>query len=216
MLRTNLSTRPFYNTRIVRVGLIAIAVVAAGLTVFNAVELLRLQRANREFSDTVKQNDEAAGALRAKAQTVQQSLDRSLLAQVDAAAREANALIDRRAFSWTELLNQFQATLPPSVRITSVQPQVDDEGQMLVAITVLSRQQEDLDSFIAALEKTGVFRDVLPRSDSSMEDGSLMSVLQAFYHVNPSAAITPPPASEPGTEPPANRSAGNVVAGGRP
>ena len=103
MLRANLSTRPFYNTRIVRVGLIAIAVVAAGLTAFNAVELWRLQRANREFSDTVRQNDESASALRAKAQTVQQSLDRSLLAQLDAAAREANALIDRRAFSWTEL-----------------------------------------------------------------------------------------------------------------
>ena len=87
---------------------------------------------------------------------------------------------------------------------------------MLVAITVRSRQQEDLDSFIAALEKTGVFRDVLPRSDSSMDDGSLMSVLQAFYHVNPSAAITPPPASEPGNQAPANRSGGNVVAGGRP
>jgi Tfp pilus assembly protein PilN len=216
MLRTNLSTRPFYNTRIVRVALIAIAVVAAGLTVFNAVELWRLQRANREFSQTVKQNEEAASDLRAKALSVQQSLDRARLARVDAAAREANALIDRRAFSWTELLNQFQATLPPSVRITSVQPQVDDDGEMLVAITVLSRQQEDLDSFIAALEKTGVFRDVLPRSDSSMADGTLLSVLQAFYHVTPSAAITPPPASEPGAPPPVNRSAANVVAGGRP
>lgn len=216
MLRTNLSTRPFYNTRIVRVALIAIAAVAAGLTVFNAAELWRLQQLSREFSETARQNDAAAGDMRAKAQTVQQSLDRSRLARVDAAAREANALIDRRAFSWTELLNQFQATLPPAVRITSVQPQVDDEGQMLVAVTVLSRQQEDLDSFIAALEKTGVFRDVLPRSDSSMEDGTLLSVLQAFYHVTPSAAIASPPASEPGTSPPANRSAANVVAGGRP
>ena len=216
MLRTNLSTRPFYNTRIVRVALIAVALVAAGLTVFNAVELWRLQRANREFSETVRRNDEAASALRTNALAVQQSLDRSRLARIDAAAREANALIDRRAFSWTELLNQFQATLPPSVRITSVQPQVDENGQLLVAITLRSRQQEDLDSFIEALEKTGVFRDVLSRSDSSMDDGSLLSVLQAFYRGTPSAATTPPAASEPGTLPSANRSAANVVAGERP
>lgn len=216
MLHTNLSTRPFYNTRVVRAGLIGVAVIAAGLTVFNAVELWRLQRANRELGQTVSQNETAARDLRQKARTVQQSIDKSQLSLVDAAAREANELIDRRAFSWTELLNQFQATLPPEVRISSVQPQVDAEGRLLVAMTVQSRRQEDLDSFIAALEKTGVFRDVLSRSDSSNEDGTLMSVLQAYYQAAAPAATAPPPASEPGKEPPANRSAANVVAGGRP
>jgi Tfp pilus assembly protein PilN len=215
VLHTNLSTRPFYNTRIVRLGLTVVAVIAAGLTVFNAVELWRLQRANRELGQVVVQNENEARELRQKARTVQQSIDRSQLSLVDAAAREANALIDRRAFSWTELLNQFQATLPPSVRILSVQPQVDDAGQMLVSIRILSRQQEDRDTFIEALEKSGVFREVLSRSDAVVEDGSLSSVLQAYYHAQ-KAAIPPSAASEPGKDAPANRSAANVVAGGRP
>ncbi len=217
MLHTNLSTRPFYNTRGVRAGVVAIAVVAVGLTVFNAVELWRLQRDNRELSQTVNRNEAEARDLRQKARTVQQSIDKTQLALVDAAAREANQLIDRRAFSWTELLNQFQATLPPEVRIVSVQPQIDDVGRLLVAITVRSRQQEDLDSFIEALEKTGVFKDVLSRQDSAnAEDGTLLSVLQAYYGAPAPAAITPPAASEPGREAPANRTAATVVAGGRP
>ncbi len=216
MLHANLSTRPFYNSRGVRVGLIAVAMIAAGLTVFNAVELWRLQSANRELGQTVNRNENEARDLRQKARTVQQSIDKSQLSLVDAAAREANELIDRRAFSWTELLNQFQATLPAAVRIMSVQPQVDDQGRVLVAIRVLSRRQEDLDSFIEALEKSGAFSGVLTRSNSSVEDGALSSVLQAYYHVAPRAAITPPPASEPEKDAPGNRSAANVVAGGRP
>ena len=88
MLHTNLSTRPFYNTRVVRAGLIGVAVIAAGLTVFNAVELWRLQRANRELGQTVSQNETAARDLRQKARTVQQSIDKSQLSLVDAAARE--------------------------------------------------------------------------------------------------------------------------------
>jgi hypothetical protein len=222
MLRTNLSTRPFYNTRAVRAGLVLFGIIAAALTMFNSVELWRLQRANRDLSQTVTANENEARVLREKARTVQQSVDRTALAQVAAAAREANELIDRRAFSWTELLNQFQATLPATVRVSSVQPQVDNNGRLLVAITVQSRQQEDLDSFIEALEKTGVFRDVLSRSDSSVEDGSLMSVLQAYYNAPappataPPAAITTPPASEPGKDVPANRTAANLVAGGQP
>lgn len=222
MLRTNLSTRPFYNTRAVRLALAAVGTIAAALTTFNSVELWRLQRTSRELGQSVTQNESQATELRQKARTVQQAIDKTQLALVAAAAREANELIDRRAFSWTELLNQFQATLPPNVRISSVQPQVDNEGRMLVAISVQSRQQEDLDSFIEALEKTGVFRDVLSRSDSSVEDGgALMSVLQAYYNAPapaaaPPAAIPPPAASEPGKDAPANRSAANLVAGGRP
>ena len=114
MLRTNLSTQPFYNTRAVRAGLVVFAVIAAALTAFNSIELWRLQRANRELGRSVTENENAARDLRQKARTVQQALDQAALSQVSAAAREANALIDRRAFSWTELLNQFQATLPPS------------------------------------------------------------------------------------------------------
>ncbi|MEY4635669.1 MAG: hypothetical protein RJA55_1467 [Acidobacteriota bacterium] len=221
MLRTNLSTRPFYNTRAVRIGLAVVGVFVAGLTVFNTVELWRLQRANRDLSRTVVENESAARDLREKARLVQQTIDRTQLSQVSAAAREANALIDRRAFSWTELLNQFQATLPPEVRISSVQPQVDNAGRLLVAFTVQSRQQEDLDRFIAALEKTGVFMDVLSRSDASNEDLSLTSVLQAYYNLPPPAIQAPPAAtaspsaSDPSEAAPANRSAANVVAGGR-
>jgi len=42
MLRTNLSTRPFYNTRVVRAALLALVVVAAGLTIYNAVRIVAL------------------------------------------------------------------------------------------------------------------------------------------------------------------------------
>ena len=45
-----------------------------------------------------------------------------------AAAREANQLIDRRAFSWTDLFNRFEETLPADVRIVAVTPQVDTRG----------------------------------------------------------------------------------------
>lgn len=221
MLRTNLATRPFYNTRVVRIGMVLVGLVAAGLTVFNTVELWRLQRANRELSATVTQNESQAEDLRQKARALQQTIDRTQLARVANAAREANELIDRRAFSWTELLNQFQVTLPPLVRIASVQPQVDNEGRVLVAIRVQSRQQEDLDSFIEALEKTGVFRDVLSRSDASGLDGTLSSTLQAYYSVPaavtaPPAASTPPPASEPGKGAPAKPPAASTIAGGQP
>jgi hypothetical protein len=199
MLRANLSTRPFYNERAVRTGLGAIAALAVGLTLFNAFEIIRLQGQSRDARQTIAQNDAQARDLRAKAATVRRNIDRAKLDAVQVAAREANALIDRRTFSWTELLNQFQATLPPDVRIAGVSPQSDDEGRRLVLISVFERRIEDLETFMDALEKTGAFSGVLSRSDRPLDDGTIQSAIQAYYAPSgESAASQPGPSSEPG------------------
>jgi len=207
MLRTNLSTRPFYNERAVRTALAAVAALAIGLTLFNAFEILRLQGQSRDTRQSIAQNEAQARDLRSRAQEIRRSIDKDKLAAVQAAAHEANALIDRRTFSWTELLNQFQATLPPDVRIAGVTPQSDDRGRRLVQISVFSKRNEDLEQFMDALEKTGAFSGVLPRSEQPDDSGTMRSELQAYYTpLPPRAAGTPPAASEPGKAAPGNQS----------
>ena len=198
MLRTNLSTRPFYNDRAVRTGLAALALIALGLTIFNAIEILRLERAGREARQTVARNNAQARDIREKARVIRQSINQTALQAVQASARDANALIDRRAFSWTALLNYFQATLPSDVRIASVTPQVDDEGRMLVSIAVFARRAEDLSEFADALETTGAFSDVLPRQLSVEEDGTLRSQVQGYYAGPVRGAAPPSPAASAG------------------
>lgn len=197
MLRTNLSTRPFYNDRAVRTGLLALALIGLGLTMFNAVEILRLERAGREARQTVAQNAVQARELREKAQGIRRSINQTALQAVQVSARDANALIDRRAFSWTALLNYFQATLPPDVRIAGVSPQIDDEGKMLVAISVFARRIDDLSEFEDALEGTGAFTSVLSRTIGTEEDGTTRAELQGYYSgpVAPAAAAPPSPSA---------------------
>ena len=214
MLRGNLSTRPFYNERAVRTGLAVVALVAVGLTIFNAIEIIRLESAGREARQLVAQNAEQAREMRDKARAIRQAIDQSQLALVQAAAREANALIDRRTFSWTALLNYFQATLPPDVRIAAVSPQMDDDGRMMVRISAFARRVDDLNAFMDALGTTGAFSEVLSRSHSVGEDGTWRSELEAFYAVPEGAAVPPQPSSEPGKGAPGNASAA-VGEGGR-
>jgi hypothetical protein len=216
MLRTNLSTRPFYNERVVRTALGVLAALAIGLTVFNAYEILRLQGQSRDSRQQIAQNDAQALELRGKAQDIRRSIDKDKLAAVQAAAHEANVLIDRRTFSWTALLNFFQATLPPDVRIAGVTPQTDPDGRRLVQISVFSKRDEDVEAFMDALEKTGAFSGVLPRSQHPDESGTVRSELQAYYlPVPPGAAGTVPPASESGKGGPGNQSPAASVGGVR-
>lgn len=208
MLRNNLSTRPFYNDRAVKSGLGALAAVAIALTLFNAYEVIRLRARSSDARQTIALNEAQAREARDKAQVIRRSIDRDKLAAVQVAANEANALIARRTFSWTELLNQFQATLPPDVRIAGVTPQDDDQGRRLVQISVYSRRVEDLEEFMAALERTGAFSGVLPRTDQPEDNGQLRSELQAYY--SPATAIARPPASDSGRGGAGNNSPANV------
>ena len=215
MLRTNLSTRPFYNERAVRTALAAVAALAVGLSLFNAYEILRLQGQSRDARQSIAQNEAKARELRDSAQVIRRSIDKEKLAAVQTAAHEANALIDRRTFSWTELLNQFQATLPPDVRIGGVTPQSDEQGRRLVQITVFSKRIEDLEAFMDALEKTGAFSGVLPRSEAPDDSGTMRSELQAYYTpLPPRAAGTPPAASESGKAAPGNQSPAGMASEG--
>jgi hypothetical protein len=226
VLRTNLATRPFYNDRAVRAGLLVLALVAVGLTIFNAIEILRLESAGREARQLVAQNAEQAREMRDKARDIRQSINQAQLALVQTAAREANVLIDRRAFSWTALLNQFQLTLPADVRITGVSPDINDQGRMMVDITVFARRVDDLSEFVEALESTGHFTEVLSRTYNVEEDGTWRADLQGYYGVPATDAAPPSPGasagqavapgrtSEAGKETPANSSAASPAAGG--
>lgn len=198
MLRGNLSTRPFYNERLVRTALAVLALAAAGLTLFNVVEILRLEREGRDARQTVSRNNAQAREMADKAREIRQSINQAQLEAVRVSARDANALIDRRAFSWTALLNYFQATLPPDVRIAGVAPQIGDDGRMLVAISVFARRIDDLSAFEDALEDTGAFTDVLSRQIGTEDDGTTRAELQGYYS-GPAAAAAPPRASEAGT-----------------
>jgi hypothetical protein len=197
MLRTNLSTRPFYNVRAVRALLGLFALVVAAFTLFNAVQLITLRaRQNTLSADAVRAEDEAA-RLRSQAAGFRARIDPRELASVSADAREANAIIDRRAFSWTTLFSQFEQSLPADVRITAVQPRREQDGSFAVNIGVQARRVEDVEAFIEALEARTPFRDVLPVQEQTADDGLIEAIIDGKYMLTRPGA--PTPASGPDT-----------------
>ncbi len=205
MLSGNLATRPFYNERLVRGALIVALAAAAAWAAVNAATLVSLSQQGAMLSERVRTEGLRAASARTEADSVRRGLDVAQLKNVARAATEANQLILQRTFSWTELFNQFEATLPPDVRLVQVQPQADAEGRLMVSLTVISRRIEDLDAFIGRLEATGTFSGVLSRSDEALEDGTIESNLQGYYRhaANPAPASSEPKkatASSGGTE----------------
>jgi hypothetical protein len=182
MLRTNLATRPFYNERAVFLALGAVALVVAALTVFNVASLVRLTRTDQALSGRIAATEQQVVRLREQARRAQRSIDQKQLETVVAAAREANGLIDARTFSWTDLLNRLETTLPPDVRISSIRPVAANEDNLALRLVVLARRAEDVDAFETQLEKEAGFRDVVSLTETTTPEGLLEVTLQGQYY----------------------------------
>jgi Tfp pilus assembly protein PilN len=180
MLRTNLSTRPFYNVRAVQVAIGLLAAIVLILSAYNVVEIIRLTGAQQSLGARASEYEEQAAQMRQEAAQLRAKVDPKELEIVAAAAREANTVIDQRVFSWTDLMTQFEATLPEDVRITAVSPRTDRE-RLIIGVAVEARTFEDLDAFVEALEETGNFRDVLPVEQRLNDDGLVEAIVEGVY-----------------------------------
>ena len=180
MLRTNLSTRPFYNERAVHFALGVAAVIVLLLTAITVYEMVKLSRQNTELSSRINRDRNEAERLTREAQRIRRGINQNELQVVVAAAREANSLIDQRTFSWTAFFNHIEDTMPPDVMLSGVQPAAGDDG-IRVNMTVLARRPVDVDEFMEKLEATGAFENVLNRIEEETENGLTRMVVEALY-----------------------------------
>ena len=220
MIRTNLSTRPFYNERSVRLILLAVAVVVVAFTAFNASRVLRYSRSDTRLATQASRDETRAADLRQRAARLRASVDPQQVELASVGARQANDLIDRRTFSWTELLNRLEATLSDQARITSIRPRVDREKGILVRVVVIARGVPDVDEFQNNLDASGVFKDSRVAEEHFDEEGQLVSTVETGYTPGPLEGAEPaagnkPPEETPAAETPAAQPDASDAAGGR-
>jgi Tfp pilus assembly protein PilN len=181
VIRTNLATRPFYNERRVTLWLAAFAVVVLLVSAMNAIWILDYSRTDTELKDAAAADEARAADLRAEARRLRASVDATRMALTTSEVGLANGLIDRRTFSWTELFNRFEATLPVNVRLTAVAPRVENDRRVALTLNVSARAVSDIDEFMENLEQTGVFADMISREERRTEEDVIEASIEGLY-----------------------------------
>jgi hypothetical protein len=180
VLRTNLSTRPFYNERAIHALAAVFALVVIAVTVWQVARVIRLSAYKTELNAAIARDKSEAERLAREAGDIRRGLDQKELAVVVAAAKEANGLIEQRTFSWTQLFNHLEATLPEDVMLTSISPEFD-EGVTHVNMEIQGRGGDVIDSFWERLEKTGAFHDIEWSGLTVSEEGMHRLQMSAVY-----------------------------------
>lgn len=180
MVRINLSTRPFYNERLVTLVIAIVGVIAIGVAAFSVQQILSLSSKRTELRGRIAQDEAATNRANIESAALTKSINTKALKSLALNATLANRLIDERTFSWTVFFGLIGKTLPDDVRIDSVAPSIEKDG-ILVLMTVVSKKTDDLAEFIERLQSTGAFYDILPQQEDSTDDGSRRTTVRARY-----------------------------------
>lgn len=167
-LHLNLATspqpnnRPFvaYSALLGTLGVIALVLLSAAS--------FRSWRANRElhadmarWSNSIAQDQRKQQALAAefRAPADQQVLGRSVF---------LNSLIDERSFPWTKVFMDLENTLPPGVRVMSIEPTLVN-GRAEVKLEIGATNDEGKIAFLQAIEKSKTFSGLVVTNDHRPE-----------------------------------------------
>lgn len=202
MLRTNLSTRPFYNENAVTAALALLAVIGLALTAFNVWEIRSLTGQRADFATQRTRDERMAQQFLATAAKQTSTIDKANLESLRNATQEANTLIDARTFSWTVLFGLLEKTMPMDVRLVAVSPNIE-RGQIKITMIVIAKQDSQVEKFIEnlySLQGSGTFYDIVPReriaADEANPAAGERATIEAFYLPQQTGPKTTPAAKK--------------------
>jgi len=91
------------------------------------------------------------------------------------------------------VLRLIEKTLPLDLRLVSVAPRIE-RGNIKVTMSVVGKQLEDVDAFVEALQDSGSFYDLSPKTKERNEDDNTYRADVVGFYLAPNQA---PPARKP-------------------
>ncbi len=95
-----------------------------------------------------------------------------------------NELIERKAFSWTRVLENLEKVMPPGVHVVSISPQLDDENQLALKMTVAGNSRDRAIELARRMEESRRFAqtDILRENHTDSQTGDTEQVdIAAVY-----------------------------------
>jgi Tfp pilus assembly protein PilN len=169
----NLATRPFRNERLPTLLLWGALAVLLGLSVKQGLVVAELLSARSvALEREVRALDAEADALRAERAGLRApNPDPASLRQWSLVSN----LVDRRAFSWTDLLARLEQVLPPGVHLVSIAPTIQ-RGQVALDFNAIARTTEEGLELVKALQARKDFADVFLTGLDKGREGSELGI----------------------------------------
>jgi len=183
--RINLASQPYEDARrfYLQWGglLLALAVVTALLITVG----VRSHRASRDIARKVAQERAQIAEVDRERAADEAILNRPENRDVRDKSRFLNALIVRKAFSWTQVFSDLERIVPPRVRIVSIHPEVNLSSQLEIHLEAIGDSREKANELLRHMEESLTFRDAQLRTERPESNASGIDFTIVAQYVPP-------------------------------
>ena len=153
----NLASQPFRRDRPFHVTVLAATTVLTGLL---AVQV-SIGLVERDLRAGLQQDLDKLQAgvqkLAVERSAVEAGLQKPGAAEAVDYAVFLNGLLLRKGISWTRIFSDLESVMPPKVRLVSVRPQVNQDNQIQLDMTVAAADPPPVIDMVMKLEASSVF-----------------------------------------------------------
>ena len=182
-LDLNLATQPyedvgeFWTRWGAAVGVLALLTLAlVGWTVRGWMDAGRDRHAISQLETQIRERD----AERASAQAyLEVASNRSTRDQ----SQFLNALIQRKAFSWTRVFEDLERVMPNSLHVVSLRPEINEQGQLILEMKVVGTTRAPAVELVQRMETSKHFGNPKLDSENTGENGSAVAATVSAIYV---------------------------------
>ena len=180
-IHLNLASRPYRDDRPFYGTAGALAIVTLFLLVNNVQTALQYLSSTRTTRDEITALENEIAAEQKKSQTLDVSIKRVDLKDLNAHTTYVNEQIAERAFSWSALLDELEEVVPADVRVTDLNPSIDKMGRVKLRLDCVAKKQDGMVRMLRALLANPQFEGAFPQMQAIREDGSHTFALEVTY-----------------------------------
>lgn len=186
-IHLNLAARPWRDNRLVWV-LVALMLAVTGLLLFANVRAgYHYLISTRETRQTIERLEAERRREETTRQAIAQQIARVDMARLSVASRYVNSQLAERAFSWSGLLDRLERVVPSGVRLTTLDPNVDKNGRIVLAMSCVAKNSDGMVDMLNRMIRDPHFDRPFPSSEQTREDGTREFTIQADYSPAPVA-----------------------------
>ena len=167
MLRPNLASRPFLDTRPVVAAGVALAVVAMVLTTLTVADFLSERGEETNLAESVRELEARRASLAGEVVALDGQLARTSWKKLKAETASMQELVVQGGSIWSTLFADLERVLPWDTRLLSIDPRRTETGEIAVTLTGVAADRTAWLKLLGRFFTDAHFSDPIPRSEEA-------------------------------------------------
>ncbi|MFA6958199.1 MAG: hypothetical protein WC538_20215 [Thermoanaerobaculia bacterium] len=180
-IHLNLASKPYRDFRVFYAALGGAALVALVLMSYNIATAWHYLVDTKEARTEIAALETETAHERETAESMEARIAAIDTVALDEKARFINSQIRERVFSWSSLMQRLETLLPGDVRLTTLNPTVEEDGTVQLSLSCVSRKSDGLVTLLDRLYADPAFKNAFPSSDNAQPDGTHRIEISTMY-----------------------------------